>query len=673
MTIPESYPIHRCVFRNDPFALKEILKDEEIRKHINDSDNHHNTPLHLALMLGHTECVLPLINSGCDIISNNTFGWSPVDEATMLGNKEIIQRLSVSKITKFIDEFYGKGSPLEEWNKILPNVHLKLRLKFKSPVPVLADMCPKDTLEIFKNGNCFRINTSVAGVTTNGIPKVIKGKHSFVCQIDNEKGICKAYLMDCLKKTYQELYPNLPEWCIRNITNSNMNVNSIYKFMMDFSSLTIKQKKGNLLKKGKKTLHLERGKSYKTDLFKIKGVKTDVRKRCKESVIGTYKSDIKTRVLKIESSGTGRRNSVVSNISSNSDDNIQSFLQRIGDDIAKANKGQTVPPNKTYSEHDDNDDDDSDSDSDISDNEQLPVFSEKSSEESLVVQKSLFQKYIKHSDPNAMDPETDRHITEMILRGYDDDNNVITKEDIKYLRENYPNYLKHILVNNIENSSFEALEKLESNKMKGKISNDGKTVVYEVNDCIDDTLNWDEIYELKHPKGEEEVKAMIQSQKKMNSNRLKDFDFEKNKLTEKDYFDPSQSEKLHVGRIFDINEERKSFDNSIKMWMTRENEFPISLDQIKPILSYFFFLMFEQMNITRSGSKDQLSHILNIYKSIQSDKRYPVKFEIPILPVLKFQLKTIECNIDPKVIPEGIFDVPTYYEPGEVYIENKKK
>jgi len=50
-----------------------------------------------------------------------------------LGNKEIIKRLSVGKVTKFIDEFYGIGSPLEQWNKILPNVHLKLRLKFKSP------------------------------------------------------------------------------------------------------------------------------------------------------------------------------------------------------------------------------------------------------------------------------------------------------------------------------------------------------------------------------------------------------------------------------------------------------------------------------------------------------------------------------------------------------------
>jgi len=82
MTVLESYPIHRCVYRNDAFALKELLKDEEIRKRINELDNHHNSPLHLALMLGHTECVIPLINNGCDIVTVNVFGWSPIDEAT---------------------------------------------------------------------------------------------------------------------------------------------------------------------------------------------------------------------------------------------------------------------------------------------------------------------------------------------------------------------------------------------------------------------------------------------------------------------------------------------------------------------------------------------------------------------------------------------------------------
>ncbi|ORX85462.1 hypothetical protein BCR32DRAFT_290661 [Anaeromyces robustus] len=669
----ETYPLHRCVFRNDSYALKELLKNEEIRKKINECDNHNNTPLHLALMLGNVECVLPLINSGCDIVSSNTYGWNPVEEATMLGNKEIIQRLSITKLTKFIDEFYGKNSPLEQWNAILPNAHLKFRLKFKSPVPVLADMCPKDTLEVFKCGNCFRINTSVTGVTTNGIPKVIKGKHSFVCQIDNEKGICKAYLMDCLKKKYQELYPNLPEWCIRNITKHNTDVSSVYQFLFDFTSLTVKQKKGNLLKKGKKTLHIDRNKSYKADVFKLKGLKTDVRKRCKESVIGPYKSDIKTKVLKVESTVGQRRNSVQSNTSSNSDENIQSVFQKIGDDILKVNKnsGHAIPNNKEYRINDDDDDSESEDESDISDNE-LPTLPDNENESNNHV--SILEKYIKHADdPNDYNSETDKHLIDMITRGYDDDNHVITKEDVQSLRKKYPKYLKNFLLSNIEKNTFKTLEKLESSDINGKVSQDGKTIVYEVNDAIEDTLDWDDVYDKKHSKEEEEEKAKLQCQKKMNSNRMKDFDFEKNKLTEKDYFDPSQTENLHVGRIFDVNEEKKSFDNSIKIWMTRDNEFPITLNHIKPLLSYFYFLFFNQMNVMGEGGKNKDKKIVDIFDALHSDKRYPIKFEIPILPVLKFQLKTIECNLDPKVIPEGIFDVPKNYEPGEVYLEKKTK
>jgi len=624
MTISESYPIHRCVFRNDQFGLKELLNNEEIKRHVNDRDNHNNTPLHLALMLGHTECVLPLINSGCDVISVNSFGWNPVEEATMLGNKEIVRKLTITKINDFVKGFLkGKNSPFDQFDTMVPNFHLKIRIKFKSPVPVLAEMCPKDTIEIFKSGNCLRINTTIAGMNTSGIPKAIKGKQSFIAIIDKETGTCKTYLVDCVRKIYQEFYPVFPDWCIENIIKSNVDVSFFYKFMVDLSSLTIKQKKGNLLKKGKKTLHLERGKAYKADVFKVKGLKTDVKKRYQESVIGPYKSDVKTRVLKID----GNKKSP------SSDEGVESIFTKLGDDLMKANNGKPIPAGKTYSEHDD--DSDSDSDDDMSDTEQSST--------------DLSETY----GNSEADPENQK-----------------STSSGKGLRGKNPKYLKSILVNNIESNSFGAFSKIQSSefngKFEGKVSNDGKTIVYEVDDNAGNTLNWDEMYDLKHPGNEEEEKLKAaQGQKKMYSERMKDFDFEKNKLTEATYFDPSQRGDLHVGRIFDVDEEKKSFDTSVKIWMSRDNEFPITLDNVKPILSYAYSLLeYDQAKINK---------FTEIFKALHSDKRYPIKIEIPILPILKCQLKTVECNIDPSVIPQGTFSIPNDYTPGNVLMESRKK
>jgi len=84
MTKEETFPLHRCIFRNDVEGLNKILKDEEASKLINTKDNHGNTPLHLALMLDRRNCVLSLLrNSDCDCVTRNNYGWNPLEEATM--------------------------------------------------------------------------------------------------------------------------------------------------------------------------------------------------------------------------------------------------------------------------------------------------------------------------------------------------------------------------------------------------------------------------------------------------------------------------------------------------------------------------------------------------------------------------------------------------------------
>jgi len=44
-------------------------------------------------------------------------------------------------------------------------------------------------MELYKRGNCFRINTSLAGLSVKGIPRVLKGNISFILKFDDKTGI----------------------------------------------------------------------------------------------------------------------------------------------------------------------------------------------------------------------------------------------------------------------------------------------------------------------------------------------------------------------------------------------------------------------------------------------------------------------------------------------------
>ena len=47
-----------------------------------------NTPLHLAVMMGHRDCVQVLLSHGAGIKLKNAQGWTPVAEAVSYGDRE---------------------------------------------------------------------------------------------------------------------------------------------------------------------------------------------------------------------------------------------------------------------------------------------------------------------------------------------------------------------------------------------------------------------------------------------------------------------------------------------------------------------------------------------------------------------------------------------------------
>eukprot|EP00833_Pecoramyces_ruminatium_P016784 jgi/Orpsp1_1/1190816/evm.model.d7180000081390.1 len=692
MSLVESYPLHRCIFRNDQFGLRELLKDKEMKKRINELDHHGNSPIHLALMLDRRNCILTLLSNGCDVITRNTYNWNPLDEAIMLGDIDIIEKISLMKYRDYAKGFAVSGGKLEEWNSVLPCVHLKLKFKCKSNVPMIAKICPKDTIHFYKKGNFFRIDTTIAGFDTRGIPRAIKGNITIIAKFKID-GMCQILLLDNKKKAYQELYPEMPQWLINNLLKSSIDIKTLYKIFLDTSNLIIKQKKGGLLKKSKKTVQMERNKTYKADLFKAKDFKLIIRKRTNESTIGDYKSDIRTKILNVEQSRNKTMKRESFDLGIHDSELVSSKLMNIEKSfISDMSKGGDKGKSKLFkrkgksskNDSDDESDDDSDDDSVISmDDAQTRGSSSHrgSVNGEPIVKKSLFQKYLDESivDYKDIDIYVTKKISDMITNGKDKDGNKITELDMLYLKQMYPGYIEYIMSGFHEDYLLISEQQKRAMTQKN-VSKDGKTVVYEVGSDMEDTLDWDDAY-AKKEKADRTAANIEQARKDKEWEekvaRFKNFDWKNSKITEEKYFDESNNPGiLHMGRIMSIDEERKSFSNSLKFWMSQENAFPITLAQIQPVIDYLSLMFFDQVNKTDEEDhfdRDEYRYgIQCIQKMIQADRRFPLKIIVPILATVKAQIRFTDCSIDPNDIPDSLFEIPKDYKYGEIYFMNVK-
>ncbi|ORX59132.1 hypothetical protein BCR36DRAFT_342903 [Piromyces finnis] len=688
MTIFESYPIHRCVFRDDRKALLELLKDNEMKKRINEKDHHGNSPIHLALMLDRRDCIIALLNNGCDVITRNTYNWNPLDEALMLGDIDIIEKIILMKYRDYIKGFAVSGGKLEQWNEVLPNVHMKIKFKCKSQVPMISKICPKDTIHFYKKGNFFRLDTTIAGFDTRGIPRAIKGNMSVIAKFKID-GMCNIVVLDHKKKTYQELYPEMPQWLINNLLMSNVDIKTLYKVFVDTSNFIIKQKKGGLLKKTKKTLQMEGGKSYKSDLYKARDFKLIIRKRTNETTIGDRKSDIRTKIINVEQSRnkTMKRDSgglifTESELVSNKLMNIEkSFMIDSASSHKENFKGNIFKNKGKYSKEEDDDDSDDDSDDEsiasMNDNNTKTSSSRQSFSNEPRVTESVFQKYLDESivDYKDIDIYVSKNINDMILRGKDNDGNVITERDMLYLKQMYPGYIEYLMIEFID--EFKNI--CDEDKASSDVNKNGKTVNYEVTDGIEDTLNWDEAYE-RHEKAAKTAanieKARKEKEWEEKVARLKDFDWENSKVNEEQYFNEVNADILHMGRIMSIDEERKSFNNAIKLWMSQEHTFPVCLDQFQPLIDYVSLMFFDQVNKTDEEDhfdRDEYRYgIQCIQKMIHSNKKFPLKIIVPILATVKAQLRVTDCSINPDDIPDDLFNIPKNYKYDQIYFMNVK-
>jgi len=537
---------------------------------------------------------------------------------------------------------------------LFPEMILVGILKKNRYFPVIAKLLPADTIEFYKKGNNFRINTTFGGFKIKSIPKATKGHFSFIINFDEKTGDCKMYMLNNKKKTYQEGYPNIPQWLASDISRRNINIKTIYKFYFDITNCIVKQKKGNLLKKTKRTFQMENGKTYKTDLFKIKGIKFVVRKRDNEIIIGDYKSDIKTEILNLTMNPTvikstlsdekinylqSSNSSVVSYETSDNDlsDNDSIYSDNDYDDITINDDNESINSNRADFDNFDN----LEFNDSINDN-------------------SIFKKYIKN---DTIDIESEKTITKIIMNGEDSEGNKVKNSDILYLSANYPDFIENLLNKSVshrkyiqllknikieDNSDTNSNTEMEYHSTLGrrtriKASEDPNVAFYRIFSGIPT---------------ETDSKATEDEEK----NRLKNFDWKKNKVTEEDYFDPSNTESIHMGRIMNIAENSKS--KYIKAWMTQDSK--ITLEQLEPLLDFVNKIIFDDIHY-KSESDNVLFGMKNkswapFYKS----RRFPIKLDFNIYPTITMSVRGLDSTIDEEKIPDSLFQIPSNYSDDDI-------
>ena len=405
----------------------------------------------------------------------------------------------------------------------------------------------------------------------------------------------------------------MPQWCLNDIIRTNINIKTLYKIFVIFSDCIVKQKKGNLLKKNKKTFIMESGKTYKTDVFKIKGIKAVIRKRDNEVVIGDYKSDVRRKNLNSSVNPLLGSNGKINSFVKNSNDSVS---------ISEASEGD-ISDNESDNDNDSvlsNDDNQSDLEKD--------EFNE------AVQHDSIFKKYIKN---DTIDVKTEKIITDIIIKGEDSEHNKVDAQDMLFLTTNYPDYIENLINKPISKKKY--IEMLRHLNIEDKADLDGGEYQStlsrrnKIKSSEDPNVAFYRI--ISGIPGEDDTKSTVDEVK----DRLKNFNWENNKITEEDYFDPSNTENLHMGRLMTISESTKS-NKYIKLWMTQKDEYPISFEHIEPIFQFINMIIYD--NVTEENDREGIIFgKKNEYlRSSFKDKRFPVKIGKIINIYIIFLMKT---------------------------------
>ncbi|XP_028314327.1 ankyrin repeat domain-containing protein 13A isoform X2 [Gouania willdenowi] len=154
-----NFPLHAAVWENDYQRLEEQLTSAQNDKEAVDPRG--RTPLHMAVSLGHLECVRVLLKHGAEVTKENAKNWTVLQEAVSTGDPEMVQIvLHHRDYLKFSTALGGVPGLLSKIRES-PDFYMEMKWEFTSWIPLLSRVCPSDVCRIWKSGACLRVDTTL--------------------------------------------------------------------------------------------------------------------------------------------------------------------------------------------------------------------------------------------------------------------------------------------------------------------------------------------------------------------------------------------------------------------------------------------------------------------------------------------------------------------------------
>ncbi|GIX81657.1 ankyrin repeat domain-containing protein 13C [Caerostris extrusa] len=191
------YELHEAVFENDLMRVASSLRTHDVAQ----KDLHGNTPLHIAVMKGHKECVQLLLAHNAPVKVKNRQGWSPLAEAISYGDRQTISSLIRKMKLQSRESMEVRRPDLTSALSQIGNFFMELKWDFQSWVPLVSRILPSDVCRIHKKGSNIRLDTTL--VDFNDM-KWERGDISFIFMGDR-KPSHSLVVLDNKLKVYQKM------------------------------------------------------------------------------------------------------------------------------------------------------------------------------------------------------------------------------------------------------------------------------------------------------------------------------------------------------------------------------------------------------------------------------------------------------------------------------------
>uniref|UniRef100_A0A672ZDV7 Ankyrin repeat domain-containing protein 13C-like n=1 Tax=Sphaeramia orbicularis TaxID=375764 RepID=A0A672ZDV7_9TELE len=261
------FPVHECVFRGDVRRLSSLIRTHSISQ----KDVHGNTPLHLAVMLGHKECALLLLAHNAPVKVKNAQGWSPLAEAISYGDRQMITAILRKLKQQSRESVEDKRPKLLKALRELGDFYLELHWDFQSWVPLLSRMLPSDACKIYKQGINIRLDTTLIDFTDM---KCQRGDLSFI--FDGDAAPSQSFVvLDNDAKVYQRIHHEESEMETEEEVDILMS-SDVYSATLSTKSITFSRSQIGWLFREDKT---ERVGNFLADFYAVNGLVLESRKR----------------------------------------------------------------------------------------------------------------------------------------------------------------------------------------------------------------------------------------------------------------------------------------------------------------------------------------------------------------------------------------------------------